>query len=279
MKHILHSSVVRQLVLSISVFSGLSAMAHTTYREESELHLSVWNNRSFTVELDGKAYRGHQTLQLNGLYEGSHRLKVYRDEPSHYVSLYNGVIDIPESSTIMAEITRERDFRILRIERNGCNNDCGNGPQRPPVANTSCTTSRPVHGGRPQGVICSKPAQSTGCNDDNGYYNNDQYNGLCDRPEIVSVEIMQNILRAMDNSWSEDERLLVSMKAIHNRQLTAEQIKTIMTKFWFEDSRLEFAKFAYSHCRDRQDYYVVNEAFWFLSSRQSLRDFIESQCK
>jgi len=276
MKHILHSSVVRQLVLSISVFSGLSAMAHTSYREESELHLSVWNNRSFTVEIDGKEYRGNQTFQLNGLYEGSHRLKVYRDEPGHYVSLYNGVIDIPESSTIRAEITRERDFRILRIERNHYNDDCGNGHQRPPVANTSCNTAQPVHGGRPAGTLCSKPLQANGCNN-NGYYNNDGYYGSCDRPEILNAAAMSNILQAMDNAYSESERLSVSLQAIQNRQLTVDQIKTIMSKFWFEDSRLDFAKLAYGRCRDREDYYRVNEVFWFSSSREELCRFIESQ--
>ena len=276
MKHILHSSVVRQLVLSISVFSGLSAMAHTTYREESELHLSVWNNRSFTVEIDGREYRGNQAFQLNGLYEGSHHLKVYREEPGHYVNLYNGVIDIPESSTIMAQITRERDFRILRIERNQFDDGCGNGHQRPPVANTSCNTARPVHGGQPQGALCSKPVQTTSCGD-NGYYNNDGYYGPYDRPEIVNGQIMQDILRSMDNAWNDDERLAISKQAIQNRQLTVDQIKSIMSKFWFEDNRLEFAKFAYSRCRDREDYYQVNEAFWFSSSREKLRDFIESQ--
>ena len=47
--------------------------------------------------------------------------------------------------------------------------------------------------------------------------------------------------------------------------------------FSFEDSRLDFAKFAYDRTHDIGNYYKVNEGFTFESSIEELNDFIQSR--
>jgi hypothetical protein len=49
-----------------------------------------------------------------------------------------------------------------------------------------------------------------------------------------------------------------------------------MQLFSFEDSRLDFAKFAYKNCINKGNYFEVNQAFSFESSVDNLNQFILS---
>jgi hypothetical protein len=42
----------------------------------------------------------------------------------------------------------------------------------------------------------------------------------------------------------------------------------------FESTRLDFAKFAYTYTLDKENYYMVNNAFSFSSSVAELNNFI-----
>ena len=50
-----------------------------------------------------------------------------------------------------------------------------------------------------------------------------------------------------------------------------------MEKFSFEDGKLEFAKQAYANCLNKDEYYLVNQAFIFSSSKNELNEFIGNQ--
>jgi hypothetical protein len=59
--------------------------------------------------------------------------------------------------------------------------------------------------------------------------------------------------------------------------MTTAQVSQIMALFSFEDSKLDFAKFAYGRTYDLSNYFMVNNAFTFSSSVDELNDFIQSQ--
>jgi hypothetical protein len=50
-----------------------------------------------------------------------------------------------------------------------------------------------------------------------------------------------------------------------------------MGLFSFEDSKLDYAKYAYDFCFNQGDYYEVNEAFTFESSIEELNHYLESK--
>lgn len=58
---------------------------------------------------------------------------------------------------------------------------------------------------------------------------------------------------------------------------TANQVKEIVKLFDFESSRLDVAKYAYDYTLDQDNYYVVNEAFNFSSSKDRLIEYINSK--
>jgi hypothetical protein len=59
--------------------------------------------------------------------------------------------------------------------------------------------------------------------------------------------------------------------------LSVNQIKAIMALFSFEESKLDYAKYAYEYCVEKKNYYLLNDAFSFSTSSDSLNDFLESQ--
>lgn len=72
----------------------------------------------------------------------------------------------------------------------------------------------------------------------------------------------------------EDSKMTVAKQVGNSNCFTAAQVKEVIGLFDFEDSRLEFAKFAYSRTIDPSNYYLVNDAFDFESSIDELNKHI-----
>ncbi len=73
----------------------------------------------------------------------------------------------------------------------------------------------------------------------------------------------------------ENTKLSVAKQAVGSATILADDVARIMRLFEFENSRLEFAKFAYARCCDQRNYFRVNDAFEFESSVTSLQRFTQ----
>lgn len=88
-------------------------------------------------------------------------------------------------------------------------------------------------------------------------------------------DFSQALASIKDKSFS-DSRLTLAKQVTKGNCLTASQIKQIMTQFDFEDTKLEYAKFAYGYCFNPENYWKVNDAFGFESSIDELNEYIQS---
>ena len=88
-------------------------------------------------------------------------------------------------------------------------------------------------------------------------------------------DFSQALSSIKDKSFS-DSRLTLAKQVTKGNCLTASQIKQIMTQFDFEDTKLEYAKFAYGYCFNPENYWKVNDAFGFESSIDELNEYIQS---
>ena len=80
--------------------------------------------------------------------------------------------------------------------------------------------------------------------------------------------------KASINNTGFDETKLKSAKSIvSNNCLYANQIADICRLFGFEETKLDFAKFAYKYCYDKKNYFKVNDVFSFDSSKEELSTF------
>jgi hypothetical protein len=86
--------------------------------------------------------------------------------------------------------------------------------------------------------------------------------------------------KAKDNISSnsfEDSKMTVAKQVTKANCMTAAQIAEVMGLFSFEDSKLQYAKYAYDYCYNQGDYYEVNTAFTFESSIADLNKYLESK--
>lgn len=75
----------------------------------------------------------------------------------------------------------------------------------------------------------------------------------------------------------EESKMKVAKQVLKNNYMNCTQIKTIMKLFDFEESKLDFAKAAYDRCVEKNNYYLLNDAFTFSSSVDDLNEFLESK--
>lgn len=81
---------------------------------------------------------------------------------------------------------------------------------------------------------------------------------------------------SIESKSFEDSKLTLAKQITKNNCLSAAQVKSIMELFSFEDTKLDYAKYAYPFCYEPNNYYQVNDAFDFESSIEDLDRHISS---
>jgi hypothetical protein len=102
------------------------------------------------------------------------------------------------------------------------------------------------------------------------------YNGPIGCPWPMEQNAYRSAVASISKQSFEENKLQVAKQVFMTNCLTSNQVGEIMRLFTFEDSRLDFAKFAYGHTFDLGNYFMVNDAFTFSSSVDELNDFIRS---
>lgn len=81
----------------------------------------------------------------------------------------------------------------------------------------------------------------------------------------------------VEDKGFDETRLSTAKTIIKANCMSAAQIKEMCDVFGFEETKLDFAKYAYDYCTDQESYYLVNETFGFSSSTDELNKYIESK--
>ncbi|MGI9191019.1 MAG: DUF4476 domain-containing protein [Chitinophagaceae bacterium] len=74
----------------------------------------------------------------------------------------------------------------------------------------------------------------------------------------------------------DDTRLNTAKQVMAQNCLNVSQIIVLCKLFSFEDTKLEFAKFAYPYCSEPRNYFKVNSVFNFDASKQELNSYMNS---
>lgn len=288
--HILNlnaSGVGRQIGMTLMLIAASLVLSLATFARGSQLEISLWNGSDFELEVCGERYHGNGTLTLNDLPPGMLRVRIIQRRQNRYGAgggnaslLYNGFVNIPARSKVIACVRPNRQVRIVDIIR-----------QRP--ASNGCGTTRPMQQGRerPQAHY----DQSFGFNEGNGHMDYDDYTDYGMQEDIafgggthgqngIDQDVFGNrlthgeltrLLEDLEQASFESERFTLAQQRLRHREATSHQIKRIMDSFWFEDTKLRFAKFAYERSTDPQNFWVVNDAFDYQNSIHELDSFIQ----
>lgn len=113
-------------------------------------------------------------------------------------------------------------------------------------------------------------------NPDNRPYTMPGYNGVYGCPMPMSPADFESAKKSIKSKGFDDTRLTLAKQIIGSNCLLCSQIKELMELMSFEDTKLDLAKFAWTHNLDRGNYYQLNDAFHFSSSIDELNKYTES---
>ncbi len=112
-------------------------------------------------------------------------------------------------------------------------------------------------------------------NDEDDYYDsgndgmdNNQYHN------VMGVREFSDVKDQLRKEWFENNRLTSVKFIIDRNNFTTAQVKELMLLFTFENNRLEVAKYAYCKTVDQRNYYQLNDALTFSSSKEELARFL-----
>lgn len=103
------------------------------------------------------------------------------------------------------------------------------------------------------------------------------YGGEIGCPWPMNPNEFSDAKASIESKSFEDSKMTLAKQIAGDRCLTVDQVKGVMGLFSFEDSKLDFAKFAYDHTYDISNYYKVHDAFTFESSIDELNEYIRSR--
>jgi hypothetical protein len=183
------------------------------------------------------------------------------------------------------------------------------GQQAPPPANTVTqttvtTTSAPVNSGTNISVGGGGVSMSINVNDPNmggsatqttttttysntttqGGYNTNNYNDPppppparngCNYP--MNPGSFKSAKETISKASFEDTKLSTAKSVLSSNCVSTEQVIQICNLFSFEESKLDFAKFAYGKTTDKGNYFKVGNVFSFDASKTDLNSFISNQ--
>jgi len=85
-----------------------------------------------------------------------------------------------------------------------------------------------------------------------------------------------DMIKAVRKESMESTKLEMAKTFFGNQNLSSEQVQGIVKLFSFENTKVDFAKFAYSRTMDKANYYKVYDAFTFSGSKKEMSEFIKN---
>lgn len=96
----------------------------------------------------------------------------------------------------------------------------------------------------------------------------------CGRNRCMNSSDFSSALNSLNKQNFEDSKLKMAKQIAGSNCLSADQVKSICREFKFEESKLDFAKFAFTRCTEQNSYFKVNDVFTYSSSVDELTEFV-----
>ncbi|MCW3122568.1 MAG: hypothetical protein JWQ38_2060 [Flavipsychrobacter sp.] len=95
-------------------------------------------------------------------------------------------------------------------------------------------------------------------------------------PRAMDANTFREAKQSIAASSFESTKISTAKTILTTNYICADQVMEICRMFSFDDSKLDFAKYAYSRTVDQNNYFKVSNVFSFSSSKESLNTFISN---
>jgi len=250
----------------------------------SELVISAFDGSGFYVDLNNRQYQSYSgTVTISNLDNGSHYIEIFKKndlrDPS-YRRVFSGYISIPRGKRVIAELDRTNSLRIIRKENlYGNSYGNGNGP-----GNSYGNPYNSGHGnsyGNSYGSSYGNPYSSSysyNTYDDygynSGYGNSGSYGSYGGYSYGMMPETFDALMMSLDREAFDDRKLSMASIAITSNGVTCSQLAAIMSTLSFDSNRLKLAKRSYQFVADKNNAFMLNDAFTFSSNADAFFRYI-----
>ncbi|MFN8249104.1 MAG: DUF4476 domain-containing protein [Ferruginibacter sp.] len=107
---------------------------------------------------------------------------------------------------------------------------------------------------------------------DNHDWNNNSYGSM----QPMNNRTFDQFRETLRNESFDNSRLSIAKQTIGTNYFTAAQVKELVQLFSFDNTKLDLAKFSYKNTVDKNNYFVLNDAFSFSNSKEELARYIQS---
>lgn len=94
---------------------------------------------------------------------------------------------------------------------------------------------------------------------------------------LLAAPDVEGLAQALARTSFEDEQLRIARQALSQSSIRAEDLARLLRGLHFDDSRVEFAKFAYPHVVDSQNFYRVYASFDSSIKAGEVRDAVSAR--
>jgi hypothetical protein len=249
----------------------------------SELSIGMQDNTKFTLSFDNSNYSTPSTTyNVTNITPGSHHVRMTRAPVITNNAyglprlLFDGWVNFPENSRLTAYANSFMQLNVVSIVPlaqqqqqvvyvdpnvnygNGYNNGYNNG---------SNNGNGNYYGNN----------YGNGCGNSSGYTNNNYGQNNYAYPVYgMPAADFQTLKAAVADKAFDSSKLTLAEQAAGANNLSAQQVFELVQLMDFESSKLALAKYAYGHTADKNNYYVVSNAFDFESSITDLSTYINS---
>ncbi len=168
------------------------------------------------------------------------------------------------------------------------------GVPEPPVRSVSQTTTTTTHGnqGIGVGVALGGVNMNININEPNGVYTQTTTTTTnsghvevdhapapvgCRNSYAMGSADFNSALTSVKKQSFDDVKLKVAKQIVAANCMDVNQIKQLANTITFEESKLDFAKFAYDFCTEPNKYFKLNDIFSFSSNVDDLTDYIQNR--
>lgn len=285
------------------------ALGFASSAQTSSVKFHTQDGNRFTIYFDGNLQNHSPASQVvvEGIYEGNHsvvavfensrfsalesNIAVFANSVSSYElkrSFANGAevytLNGGSSTTTQGSANVSMNVGIDGFNMNVNINDA-NVQQNTTTTTTTTTSSSSSNSGwgMPSGGVNMNMNVNAS---DNGMNSNVQTTQTHTTTYVEDTRCPGGAMSSYDFSSAkgsiesksfEDDKLKVAKQITRNNCLSSEQVAQVMGVFTFEDTRVEYAMFAYDYVYDANNYWKVNDAFEFSFSIDELDEYIESK--
>ena len=246
-----NQSTIKQLMLILA----LSVFAISAQARGSELQISLWNNQDFEIQIDQKRFYADCDFIATDLRPGKHRIRITQRQENCYGNggsgrvLFNGFVNVPRNSKVIAKVRPNRRIRVLDTIRLRPYGQYGGGTYGS-NGGFGQTSIQPI--GYTSGGGCG-----------NGYEGN-----------FLSTYEIDMLIDDLENAWFDSDRVNMVKQRLRHKKLSSYHVKRILLTINFECNRVELAKFAFDRVNDPNNFFLINDVFDFQSSVNEVHDYI-----